>query len=325
MIAEPMLRLATAVVSPAGAGARLSTFIFHRVLTQPDPLLPGEPDARRFDELLRWIGGQFSVLAPLEACERLVAGTLPQRAAMITFDDGYRDNHDVALPLLRKHGMRAAFFVATGFLNGGTMFNDRVIEAVRGARRPVIEAEWLGLGRLRVATLPERRHAIDRLLVAVKHRSPQARDASVQRIEAQCGGADGGRCNDLMMSDAQVKALQDAGMEIGGHTRTHPILRLLDDAAARREIEAGAQDLLSITGRPPQLFAYPNGRPGEDFDERHGAMVEAAGFRFAFTTQAGVATSASDRYRLPRFTPWDRSAVRFQARMLRNLLVPVQA
>ena len=63
--------------APAGAGARLSTFIFHRVLAQPDPLLPEEPHAASFDELLGWIGSQFQVLPPLQACERLAAGTLP--------------------------------------------------------------------------------------------------------------------------------------------------------------------------------------------------------------------------------------------------------
>lgn len=316
MIVEPMLKLATAVVSPAGANARLSVFIFHRVLPQPDPLLPDEPDARRFDELLRWIGGQFRVLAPREACAQLAAGTLPERAALITFDDGYRDNHDIALPLLRQHGMRAVFFIATGFLNGGTMFNDRVIEAVRAEAGPTLEADWLGLGILPMATSDERRVAIGRLLDAVKHLPPQERERAVQRIEAQC---DNTARTDLMMTDVQVKALHDVGMEIGGHTRTHPILSVLDDEAAQREIVIGADDLRAITGETPLLFAYPNGRPGLDFDERHPPMVRAAGFRYAFTTQAGVATAQTDPYQLPRFTPWDRSALRFQVRMLRNL------
>lgn len=321
MIAEPILRFATAMASPAGSRARLSTFIFHRVLPQSDPLLPSEPDAARFDELLYWIGGQFRVLEPMDACERLAAGTLPQRAAVITFDDGYRDNHDVALPLLRKHGMRAAFFVATGFLDGGTMFNDRVIEAVRGASGATIDAGWLGVGQLRMSTLAERRDAIKRLLVAVRHLPPRAREDAVTRLVAKCGGC---ARNDLMMSEAQVMALHKAGMEIGGHTRTHSILRVLEDGEARREIAAGADDLRAITNQAPRLFAYPNGRVGADFDERHCPMVKAAGFRFAFTTEAGVACSATDIYRLPRFTPWDRSALRFKARLLRNLLDQVR-
>lgn len=322
MIVEPVLRAATALISPAGTGARLSTFIFHRVLAQPDPFLPGRMDARRFDELLHWIGGQFNVMAPLEACERLRSGGLPPRAAMITFDDGYADNHDVALPLLQRHGMRAAFFVATGFLGGGTMFNDRVVEAVRAAPGTAIDAGWLGLASLPIDTVEQRRRAIAPLLNAVKYQPQQERDEAVERLERLCGSRVSGH---LMMTDRQVAALHHAGMEIGGHTRTHPILRVLDDVQAQREIEAGAEDLEAITGVAPALFAYPNGKPGEDFDERHPAMVEAAGFRFAFTTVPGASSAATDRFRLPRFTPWDRSALRFQARMLRNLLVTVPA
>jgi peptidoglycan/xylan/chitin deacetylase (PgdA/CDA1 family) len=100
---------------------------------------------------------------------------------------------------------------------------------------------------------------------------------------------------------------------------------VVDEALDRAVIEGGAADLKAITGQAPVLFAYPNGRPGQDFDERHPAMVRSAGFRFAFTTRAGVAAAGTDPYLLPRFTPWDRSALRFQARMLRNLFERVQA
>lgn len=312
-----MLRIVTSFLSPGGTRGRLSAFIFHRVLAAPDPLLPGEPDAAQFDRMLDWIGGQFAVLPPLEACERLQKRSLPPRAAIITFDDGYGDNHEVALPILQRHRMPAAFFVATGFLNGGAMFNDRVIEAVRGARLGQLDARWLGAGEIALGDDAQRRDALARLLPAVKYLPLAQRLDAVERLEQACGA----RARPApMMTDAQVRELHAAGMEIGGHTRNHPILRLLDDRDAAAEIGGGRDDLAAIIGQAPALFAYPNGRPGDDFDARHWAIVKEAGFRFAFTTVAGASTGSDAPFMLRRHTPWARTALRFRAQALRNLL-----
>ena len=130
-------------LSPAGARAPLSVLIFHRVLREPDPLFSSEVCARRFDALLGWVKLWFNVLPLDEAAQRLAQGTLPARAACLTFDDGYADNHDVALPLLRQHGLPCSFFIATGFLNGGRMWNDTLIEAVRCCRLASLDLRGL--------------------------------------------------------------------------------------------------------------------------------------------------------------------------------------
>lgn len=312
-----ILRGLTALAAPAGARGKLSVFYFHRALAEPDPLLPFEPDARMFDRMLGWIASQFRVLDPLEACERLFDGTLPSRPAMITFDDGYRDNYTVALPLLQQHRMQAAFFIATGFLAGGMMFNDRVIEAVRGCSRNSLP--WPDAAEpLPLRDLAERRSAIDSILGRIKHLPPAERLERVVELEH---AADAGPASTtMMMTPEQVADLHRAGMQLGGHTRTHPILLALDDGAAQAEISGGAQDLAAITGAPLSLFAYPNGRHSADFDDRHLGMVGHAGFRYAFTTHAGGADASMSPFALPRFTPWDRSPARFGVRALRNLL-----
>ncbi len=311
-----ILRALTALAAPSGARSRLSIFYFHRVLAEADPLLPFEPDARMFDRMLGWIGAQFRVLDPLEACDRLYDGTLPSRPAAITFDDGYRDNHAVALPILQRHGMKAAFFVATGFLEGGAMFNDRVIEAVRRCREGEL-AIPRSTQRVALGDDRQRQAAIDAILAAVKHLPPDDRAQSVAELErvVGCAAPEG-----LMMNAAQVAALHRAGMRIGGHTRTHPILTKLEDPVAEREIVGGLEDLGAITGERPQLFAYPNGKPGGDFDARHVEMVRRSGCSYAFTTRAGAAASTAPRHELPRFTPWDRTPLRFAARAWINLL-----
>jgi len=312
------LRLLTGLVSPGADKGKLLTFFFHRVLDKPDSMLPGEMDARRFDVVLTWIGQQFKVLSPLQACERLKAGTLPARGAIISFDDGYRDNHDVALPILRRHKMQAVFFVATGYLGDGVQFNDRLTEAFRDLQGGALDAAWLGLGTLPVGALEDRLRSLERVREAAKYLDPEARWRCVERIEAACGvAARGLQRGRVMMTPQEVAALAANGMEIGGHTVSHPILQSVDDPTAYHEIASGRDALTAILGRAPLLFSYPNGKLTTDFAPRHAEMARRAGFRFAFTTQRGVATPETDPMLLPRFMPWHADELRFKLQALR--------
>lgn len=313
-----VLRGLTTLVSAGARRGRLLSFFFHRVLDKPDPMMPGELDAARFDQILKWIGEQFRVMPPAQACERLKAGTLPARAAIITFDDGYRDNHDVAMPVLRRHGMSAAFFVATGYLGDGVQFNDRLTEAFRQLRGATLDAAWLGLGSLPTGDIADRLRSLDRVREAAKYLEPDARWQAVERIEAACGATGRGlQRGRVMMTPEEVAALADNGMEVGGHTVWHPILQSVDDDAAFREIKEGRDALAAILKVPPPLFSYPNGKPGADFGPRHAEMARRAGFEFAFTTERGVATPATDAMLLPRFMPWNTDALRFKLQALR--------
>jgi hypothetical protein len=132
--------------SPAGASARLSIFIFHRVLPAADPLLPFEPSVEQFDWMVRLISRNFNVLPLSAAARRLQAGTLPTAAAAITFDDGYADNFEVAWPILAHYGIPATFFIATAFLDGGRMWNDEVIEAFRKVPEGELNLHQFDLG-----------------------------------------------------------------------------------------------------------------------------------------------------------------------------------
>ena len=303
-------------MSPAGTGGALSVLIFHRVVREFDPLFPEEPDADRFDRVLTWLGRSFTVLPLGRAIEHLRGGTLPARAVSITFDDGYEDNASVALPVLLSHRMNATFFIASGFLDGGTMWNDRVIEAVRQYARPLIDLEALGFGRLPAATYGEKRKAIDHLLGALKYLAPQERLDKADRIADRLGSVAG---NALMMTTSQIKALHGAGMDIGGHTRNHPILARLDDRQARAEIADDKAALEAIIGQPISLFAYPNGKPERDYRRVHVDMVKAAGYEAAMSTSVGAAQAGADLFQLPRFTPWDRSELRFGVRLVNNM------
>jgi len=122
-----------------------------------------------------------------------------------------------------------------------------------------------------------------------------------------------------MMSSEQVRSHFAAGMTIGGHTVTHPILARLAPEAARREIVDGRERLAEIIGDRIEVFAYPSGRPGRDYGPEHARMVRDCGFKAAVSTAWGVASTGADHLQLPRFTPWDRSRGRFGLRLAQNL------
>ena len=313
----PGWRLLGSVFAPSRRFGRLSVLIYHRVLQAPDPLFPEIPVAATFRWQMEALRSTFSVLPLKEAIGHAAKGTLPARAACVTFDDGYADNAEVALPILESLGLPATFFVATGFLDGGRMFNDTVIEAVRAARRPLLDLDAIGIGRVPVGNETEKRAAISTLLSAVKYLPIAVRLERVARIAE---AAEAELPPSPMMTAAQVKRIADAGMEIGAHTVNHPILTQLDEVEAGTEIRDGKARLEALIERPVELFAYPNGRPGKDYDARHLKILAELGFTGAVSTAAGVATRSCDSFQIPRFTPWDRTPGRFVARLLQNCL-----
>ena len=311
-----ILKTLVQALSPRGENARLSILIFHRVLPLVDPLFPGEQHAARFDAVLSWVGQWFQVLPLDEAIVHLRAGTLPARAAAITFDDGYADNATVALPILQRHGMAATFFVATSFLDGGRMWNDSIVEAIRSYRGSSLDLTEAGLGAHPVETLEERSLAIEAVLGRIKYLEPGKRTEAVEFVQQWVGAS---LPNDLMMSSGQVKQLHRAGMQIGAHTCSHPILANVSDENAFSEIEGSKLELEALIETPVTMFAYPNGKPGKDYLAKHAEMVKQAGFEAAVSTAPGVASAGVDLYQLPRFTPWDAGRTRYGIRMLSNL------
>jgi peptidoglycan/xylan/chitin deacetylase (PgdA/CDA1 family) len=271
--------------------SRLSILIYHRVLSQPDPLLPSLPDARRFDRQMALLKRCFNVLPLSMAVRCLRQQRLPPRAAAITFDDGYADNAEYALPILQRHGLSATFFIASAYLNGGQMWNDDVIAHALAA----------GLGPA----------ALEAWLLQMKYLPFEQRLRAARALAPPHDGK-------LMLTTAQLQSLAAAGMEIGAHTHRHPILATVPDAEALADITQGKAALEAITQQPVTLFAYPNGKPGVDYRQRHVEMVRESGFEAAFSTVPGVAYEGSDALQLPRFTPWQPDRLRFLVGLLRQ-------
>ncbi len=301
------------------SAAELSILIYHRVLARPDPLFPGEVDRALFERQLRLLKRFYTVLPLPVAMQRLQDGSLPPRAACITFDDGYADNAEHALPLLQQYGLHATFFIATGYLNGGQMWNDRVIDAVREAPGATLDLRDLGLDCLPLASLAQRRAAIEHVLGKLKYLPFEQRQRLAVDIRRRAGGAMRTMAP-AMLTTFQLQRLHAAGMGIGAHTVSHPILAALSDRAARNDIANGKRELEQLLQAPVSLFAYPNGKAGRDYGPAHVEIVKSLGFSAALATDWGVARPGAglDLFQLPRFTPWDKGRLAFLWRLRQN-------
>ena len=312
-----LIRAAGDAIAPRGKGeGRLCIVNYHRILPAPDPLLDSEPTVDTFRWQMELLARCFNVLPLHDAVRMLATERMPPRAVAITFDDGYRSTHDLALPVLREFGLPATVFVTTGHMENGSMWNDIILEATRRLPDGELELHDIGCGSYPLHTASDRQHTAVALTERSKYLTPPARTQLREKLEALAGGT---LAQELMLTRDMVRTLDRNNVEIGGHTITHPILTRIDDDEARAEIGGNKQQLEAILGKPLRLFAYPNGKHGVDFDARHTQMVREAGYAAAFTTAVGPATRHSDRFEIPRSRPWDAHPLMFAGRLLQWL------
>ena len=194
---------------------------------------------------------------------------LPARPVLFTFDDGYRTVFTVAQSILRRYAIHAVAFVCSEPVEQQRLLWYDAVARARGEA----EAE-------RVKALPfEEWQAL-----SARWARPGAEDDA-----------------NAPLTVAQVKALADGLIEIGGHTAAHPILSRADRTQQREQIARNKAQLESWIGRPVTAFAYPNGRPRLDYTAESVKLVEELGFDFGFTTHGDFAAPGEPPLERSRF------------------------
>jgi peptidoglycan/xylan/chitin deacetylase (PgdA/CDA1 family) len=248
-------------------------------------------DAETLDAQLATLARHADVVAP-EDILRLAREDRPGRHVLLTFDDGYRDNYEVAYPLLRRHGLTATFFPTVGFLDDArAAWWDELAWMVRHATRATIPpGDWLP----EALPLGPEQEATIAVLVA-RYKTLPGKDAERFLDEvAEATGA--GRCGpadsaELWMTWEMLRELQTGNMRIGGHTVNHPILARLPIAQQEQEIAGCAQRLEQELGQPMTWFAYPVGA-SDSFTVDTQRILRERGVQLAFSFHGGFADFA---------------------------------
>ncbi len=214
---------------------------------------------------------------------------LARPSALITFDDGYRDNCDVAMPILRELGIPAVFFVAAGYIDTPRLtWWDRVAYIVKHTDKPTLTLSYpepltvdVRNGSRKLAT-----HAILRSY----KRAPDIDEARFfQMLEDEAAVTAEGKApgSDLFMTWDHVRTLASAGMEIGAHTYNHPVLSRVPPDTQRHELRHAKQRIEAETGTAVRLMAYPVGGRAA-FTTATQQLAADAGYRAAFSYYGGV-------------------------------------
>ena len=307
------LQLFCTLASGIGKRKKLFIFIYHRVLDEPDDMRPWEIDKNTFSWQMELVAKHFNVMAFSEAIKRMDNGTLPPRAMCITFDDGYADNCTNALPILLNNKLSAIFFIASGYLNGGRMWNDSVIESLRAMQASKLDLTEIGLDTYDINSPQKKARVAIEIIQKIKHLEPNLRAQYTGYIVA----LENNKLPDnLMLSTPQLIKLHESGMEIGGHTVTHPILATLELDAVKQEVYDNKIALEKMLNTKLRYFAFPNGKPEQDYLIEQIQVIKNCGYEASVSTLPGVSTAHNDRFQLARFTPWDKHPVKFMLRIV---------
>jgi peptidoglycan/xylan/chitin deacetylase (PgdA/CDA1 family) len=245
--------------------------------------------------------GLYRVI-PMAALRDIMAQRVPlaEPVAVITFDDGYRDNYQHALPVLARLGVPATFFLSVDFVARGHAFwFDRLARAVDAWDRSTLAAREHvrpALPAPLVAALEAGDGFQARLRAAaafLKTLPDAERETAVRSFSSWAGDGVGG------VEALRWEELQDmrrAGMNIGAHGVHHGILTRMPPQAAGAEIQQAVTAIATELGVPVHEFAYPNG----DANEEIARLAAGAGIQLGFTMQPRAVQPGDDPLRLGR-------------------------
>lgn len=288
---------------------RVIVVVYHKVFPaergeQLDGMAP-----EIFRDQIRALKGLFDVVSAEAAVAAMEDPAGPRTGSyplLVTFDDGFANNVEYAVPILQRYSIPGLFFVTTRLVGtSGFLWTDEVRDLILGS--PLQELRLFpGTGREETLPLPDRSarlEAASRLKARLKLLGVAEFEGLLEEIRraAQVDALEH-HVGTRMLTWREVERMAACGMTIGSHSGRHIAVTRLSVEELDTELQYSRQAIEQHLGEAPRFFAYPNGHP-EDFDHRTAAQLSRAGFTHAFTMTRGIAKEGDDPLMLPRYCP----------------------
>ncbi|MFC1754719.1 polysaccharide deacetylase family protein [Thermoproteota archaeon] len=254
--------------------------------------------AKNFENQLRFLSKRFNIMPLKQMVDMLHANKiLPPKTIAIVFDDGYRDNFTVALPLLKKLKIPATFFIATDFIESSNMPEcDKIAYMIHFTNKQGFTLTELET-RYQLTDSKQKHNTIVDIDNKTKDLPTDRRSEIIKTMSHLLEVDPDQEIKDnLCMDWNQVQQLHNDLTQVGSHGCTHKILTKMTLKHAKEEVFSSKEQLQRITSQPITLFSYPSGEYNKDIQR----LLVEAGYLCGIGKEQGVNTQETDIYQLKR-------------------------
>lgn len=278
--------------------SQVNILVYHRIGPMTDKWSNDSLHPKLFEEQIDYLSKNFGIISLNNLCEMITKGTIPKKAVVITFDDGYKDNYEIAFPILKEYNVSATIFLATGAIEQKKLFWwDLVNYALFHTDIESIEIEDIGTYKL--SSDEEKTKAGLNIQEKLKKMDNNKKSYLINEllnltdvhIPEKLG-------KKYVLSWKEIKKMNKNGIEFGAHTVNHPILTNVSHDEAKWEIINSKNSIEENLGTDIKLFAYPNG----DFNDEISALVKSLGFNSSVSVypMRPINNSINELYQLNR-------------------------
>lgn len=260
---------------------------YHRVADLDfDPLGMAIPVAL-FEMNVRHLAKEYNVMSLEEAKKILESGTpAPERAIVLTFDDGYKDNYIYGFPIMKRYGVTATIFVAIRAVEGETLWFDRIVDKIARHHSDFIDLSAFKFKKFSLRSRAERAMACRQLVTGCKYLERSRRDELISYLD-EALGADDRRRGSLMLDWGEIRHMQERGISFGSHGLSHSLLTTIPLDEVYAEALESRNVIARETGVVPEFFSNPNGGMNDSNEGVNSALREA-GYRATCTLVKGI-------------------------------------